>query len=57
MFCGLLALVLPRLPALWQLSIAVSIEALWEITENSQFIIRRYRGARLPRRHDRKLVR
>jgi hypothetical protein len=43
MFCGLLALVLPRLPALWQLSIAVSIEALWEITENSQFIIRRYR--------------
>jgi len=43
LFCGLLALILPRLSALWQLSIAVSIEALWEIVENGEFIIRRYR--------------
>ena len=42
-FCGLLALILPRLPALWQLTIAVSIEAFWEIVENSEFVIRRYR--------------
>ena len=43
LFCGLLALVLPRLSALWRLSIAVSMEALWEVAENSAFIIRRYR--------------
>ena len=43
LFCGLLALVLPRLSALWQLSMAVAVEALWEIAENSEFIIRRYR--------------
>lgn len=43
LFCGLVALVLPRLSALWQLSVAVMVEALWEIVENSEFIIRRYR--------------
>jgi Protein of unknown function (DUF2585) len=43
LFCGLLTLVLPRLSALWRLSIAVSMEALWEVAENSEFIIRRYR--------------
>ena len=42
-FCGLLALIVPRLSALWRLVIAVSIEALWEIVENSEFVIRRYR--------------
>ena len=43
LFCGLVALILPRLSALWRLWIAVSIEALWEIVENSEFVIRRYR--------------
>jgi hypothetical protein len=43
LLCGLLALILPRLSALWRLSVAVSVEALWEIAENSEFIIRRYR--------------
>jgi hypothetical protein len=41
--CGLLALIVPRLTALWQLWLAVSIEALWEGVENSEFVIRRYR--------------
>ncbi len=41
--CGLLALIVPRLSALWQLWFAVSIEALWEVVENSDFVIRRYR--------------
>src|SRR5918999_724784 len=41
--CGLLALIVPRLAALWQLWLAVSIEALWEVIENSEFVIRRYR--------------
>ena len=42
-FCGLLALVVPRVPAVWRLWLAVSVEALWEVVENSEFVIRRYR--------------
>jgi hypothetical protein len=41
--CGLLALIVPRLSPVWQLWLAVSIEALWEVLENSEFVIRRYR--------------
>jgi hypothetical protein len=41
--CGLLAWLAPRLPPVWQLWLAVSIEALWEVVENSEFVIRRYR--------------
>ena len=41
--CGLLALIVPRLSQIWQLWLAVSIEALWEVLENSEFVIRRYR--------------
>jgi Protein of unknown function (DUF2585) len=40
---GLLALVAARLSTVWRLWLAVSIEALWEIVENSEFVIRRYR--------------
>jgi hypothetical protein len=39
----LLALIFPRLSAVWQLWLAVSIEAVWEVLENSEFVIRRYR--------------
>jgi len=38
-----LTLIVPRLSALWQLWLAVSIEAAWEVIENSEFVIRRYR--------------
>ena len=41
--CGLLALFVPRLPAVWRLLFAVFIEAVWEVVENSEFVIRRYR--------------
>jgi hypothetical protein len=41
--CGVLALIVPRLSAAWQLWLAISIEALWEVLENSEFVIRRYR--------------
>jgi hypothetical protein len=41
--CGLLVLIFPRLSQVWQLCLAVSIEALWEVVENSEFVIRRYR--------------
>jgi hypothetical protein len=40
---GLLALIAPRLSAVWRLWLAVSIEAVWEVIENSEFVIRRYR--------------
>ena len=43
LLCGLLALIAPRLSAVWQLWLAVSIEAVWEGIENSEFVIRRYR--------------
>ena len=41
--CGLLAWLAPRLSSVWQLGLAVAIEALWEVVENSEFVIRRYR--------------
>src|ERR687897_459857 len=43
LLCGVLTLIVPRLSALWQLWLAVSIEAAWEVIENSEFVIRRYR--------------
>ena len=46
-FCGLLAWAWPRAAWQWRLALAVSIEALWEIVENSAFVIRRYREATL----------
>ncbi len=45
LFCGMLALLLPRLSWSWRFWLAVSAEALWEVIENSEFIIRRYREA------------
>lgn len=44
-FFWLLAWLLPRVPVLWRLCIAVAIEAAWEVFENSEFIIQRYREA------------
>lgn len=45
MFCGLLALVVPRLAPVWRLFLGVLLEAGWEVIENSSFVIRRYREA------------
>jgi hypothetical protein len=42
-FCGLLVLCLPRLSWRWRLSLAITAEALWEVIENTEFVIRRYR--------------
>jgi len=33
----------PRMPFLWRLAIAVGAEALWEITENTPWLINEYR--------------
>jgi hypothetical protein len=43
LLCGLLALLLPRLDAVWRLFLAVVLEAGWELIENSEFVIDRYR--------------
>lgn len=42
-FCWLLAWAAPRVPASWRFLIAVAAEALWEVIENSRFVIQRYR--------------
>lgn len=44
-FCGLLALLLPRVRWRRRFVLAVSAEALWEVIENTDFVIRRYREA------------
>jgi hypothetical protein len=45
LLCGLLAWLLPRLPLIWRLTLALAVEALWEVMENSPVIIQRYRAA------------
>ena len=44
-FAGLLALLLPRANWRWRVALAVAAEALWEVFENSEFVINRYREA------------
>jgi hypothetical protein len=43
LLCGLLALAVPKLSVAWRLWLAISIEAVWELIENSEFVIQRYR--------------
>lgn len=45
LFCGIIVWLFPRLPLVWCFFITVCIEAGWEVLENSQFIIQRYREA------------
>jgi len=40
---GLLALLLPRAGWRWRLALAVAVEAAWEVFENTEFVINRYR--------------
>jgi hypothetical protein len=40
---GILAWGCPRLPPTWRFCVTVVIEALWEVLENTDFTIRRYR--------------
>ena len=44
-FAGLLALLLPRAGWRWRLLLAVLAEAAWEVIENTDFVINRYREA------------
>ena len=43
-FCGLFAWMIPRLSSVWRLWFALSLETLWEVVENTDYIIDRYRG-------------
>jgi hypothetical protein len=43
LYLWLLVLVAPRLPLRWQFSLAIVLGCLWELLENSNFIINRYR--------------
>lgn len=45
LFFWLIWWLLPRLNPSWQLVLAIAVEALWEIFENTNFIIDRYRTA------------
>lgn len=47
LLCGLLAWVVPRLSPGWRLFFALVIESLWEVVENSELVIQRYREATL----------
>ncbi len=44
-FCWLIGWFAPRLSWAWQLWLAVAVEAVWEVVENSEFVIQRYREA------------
>jgi len=43
LFYGLLVWLRPGLPLPWRLCLATLIEAAWEVVENSEFVIQRYR--------------
>jgi uncharacterized membrane protein YjdF len=45
MFAGVLALALRRLAAHWRFVCAIALEAVWEIIENTNVVIQRYREA------------
>jgi hypothetical protein len=45
LFFWLIRWLVPRLASNWQLTVAIAVEAGWEILENTNFIIERYRTA------------
>lgn len=44
MFFWIIAWLVPRLKPTWQLTLAIVVEASWEVFENTNFIIDRYRS-------------
>jgi Protein of unknown function (DUF2585) len=45
MFAGLLVLLFPNVPPIWRFVMAIAIESVWEIIENTNAVIERYRVA------------
>jgi hypothetical protein len=44
LLCGFLWLVARRLPAAWRFCLAVAVEAAWEVVENTDVVIDRFRA-------------
>jgi Protein of unknown function (DUF2585) len=44
-FCALLSVVIPKLAVRWRFWLAIAIESIWEIIENTNAVIDRYREA------------
>lgn len=44
-FYGITVRLFPRMSLAWRLCLVIGLEALWEVFENTQFIIQRYREA------------
>ena len=42
-FCWLLSRILPRMSLSWRLALTTLLEAAWEVFENTEFVIQRYR--------------
>ena len=45
MFCGVLTLIATRMALHWRFVLGIAIECTWEITENTNTVIQRYREA------------
>jgi hypothetical protein len=45
LLCGLLAWLAPRLAVRWRFALAVALEAAWEVIENTDLVIDRFRSA------------
>jgi len=45
LFYGIIVRLFPRMAFAWRFCLALGLEALWEVFENTQFIIQRYREA------------
>jgi hypothetical protein len=45
MFCGLLTLLVRGMPVRWQIFTAIAMESAWELIENTNTVIQRYREA------------
>ena len=45
LFFWLIAWLVPRLTSNWQMTLAIAVEAAWEVFENTNFVIERYRTA------------
>ena len=43
--CGVLLLILRRVPLSWRFVLAITLECAWEVIENTNFVIQRYREA------------
>src|SRR5262249_24340111 len=52
LWCGLLGWCWPRLAPVWRLALAVTASVLWEVIENTIFVIQRFREATVSLEYD-----